>query len=192
MFLLVNKSGRYAFPLLAERQRQGEAQRARDGAGCLPRCQPFQGPDRDKAWALLAQGIDPVAHRLEEHTRKKLAAANTFEAVAREWWEDVHRHEVSTGQAERNRRRLELHVYPHLATDPIAGINAQRLLGVLRRLERRGIVATAHRTKDVCSQVFEFAIATVRADANPAKALGRRALRPRCAQRASRPRTRFK
>ena len=127
---------------------------------------------------MLAQGIDPVAHRLEEHTRKKLAAANTFEAVAREWWEDVHRHEVSTGQAERNRRRLELHVYPHLATDPIAGINAQRLLGVLRRLERRGIVATAHRTKDVCSQVFEFAIATGRADANPAKALGRRALRP--------------
>jgi len=180
LFLLVNKSGRYwHFRFWLGVNDRGKPKERVMALGVYPDVSLSKArADRDKARALLAQGIDPVAHRLEEHTRKKLAAANTFEAVAREWWEDVHRHEVSTGQAERNRRRLELHVYPHLATDPIAGINAQRLLGVLRRLERRGIVATAHRTKDVCSQVFEFAIATGRADANPAKALGRRALRP--------------
>jgi integrase len=134
--------------------------------------------ERDKARVLLAQGIDPVSHRREQEARKKVSGANTFEAVAREWWEDRHRHDSTPAHAERNLRRLELYIFPHLGTDPIAGIDSLRLLNALRSLERAGKVPTAHKVKDVCSQVFEYAIVTNRATANPAKGLGRRALRP--------------
>ena len=134
--------------------------------------------ERDKARVLLAQSIDPVAHRREQEARKKVAGANTFEAVAREWWEDRHRHDVVRAHADRNLRRLELYIFPHLGTDPIAEIDSLRLLNALRGLERAGKVPTAHKVKDVCSQVFEYAIVTSRATANPAKGLGRRALRP--------------
>ena len=132
---------------------------------------------RDNARALLAQEIDPVAHRQEEEARRKVAGANTFEAVAREWWVDLHRHKAAF--AERDLRRLEMYIFPHIGTDPIAKIDSLRLLNVLRRVERADKVPTAHKVKDVCSQVFEFAILTKRAGSNPAEGLGRRALRPK-------------
>ena len=134
--------------------------------------------ERDMARVLLAQGIDPVAHRREREAREKVAGANTFEAVAREWWEDRHRHNSSPDHSERNLRRLELYIFPHLGADPIAEIDSLRLLNVLRQVERAGKIPTAHKAKDVCSMVFEYAIVTSRATTNPANGLGRRALRP--------------
>ena len=133
--------------------------------------------DRDAARVLLAQGMDPVAHRQEQDARKKVAEANTFEAVAREWWQDVHRHQAAF--AERDLRRLEMYVFPHLGADPIAEIDSLRLLNVLRLVERAGKVPTAHKVKDVCSLVFDFALITSRAATNPTKGFGRRILQPK-------------
>ncbi len=132
---------------------------------------------RDDARARLAQGLDPVAHRQEQKARKKVAGANTFESVAREWWEDLHRHKAAF--AERDLRRLEMYIVPHIGSDPIAAIDSLRLLNVLRRIERAGKTPTAHKVKDVCSQVFKYAIRTNRADSNPATGLGLDTLRPK-------------
>ena len=132
---------------------------------------------RDDARARLAQGLDPVAHRQEQKARKKVAGANTFESVAREWWEDLHRHKAAF--AERDLRRLEMYIFPHIGSDPIAAIDSLRLLNVLRRIERAGKTPTAHKVKDVCSQVFKYAIRTNRADSNPATGLGLDTLRPK-------------
>ena len=49
---------------------------------------------RDEARKLLAQGIDPSALRQAEKVTKAENATNSFEAVAREWWECVHRRQV--------------------------------------------------------------------------------------------------
>ena len=60
--------------------------------------------------ALLARGIDPVADRREKEAASRAAQETTegsFEAVAREWVEQVHRHRVVPSHAERNLRRLE-------------------------------------------------------------------------------------
>lgn len=73
--------------------------------------------ERDKARILLAQGIDPVAHRREREARQKVAGGNTFEAVAREWWEDRHRHDAVPAHAERNLRRLEFYIFPHMGAE---------------------------------------------------------------------------
>ena len=42
---------------------------------------------RDAAKQLLHDGIDPSVHRKIERRKKAVAAANTFEAVANEWFE---------------------------------------------------------------------------------------------------------
>ena len=64
-------------------------------------------------------------------------------------------------------RRLEKDVFPWLGGRPIAEIAAQELLGVIRRVEERGALETAHRELNICGQVFRYAIATGRAERDP-------------------------
>jgi hypothetical protein len=56
---------------------------------------------------------------------------------------------------------------PWLGAKPIRTITAPDLLTALRRLEDKGTLDTAHRTKQNCGQVFRYAIATGRADRDP-------------------------
>ncbi len=112
----------------------------------------------------LSKGIDPGAHRKAEQATKVTVAANTLEAVAREWVEQVHRHQVVPAHSERNLRRLELHVFPALGREPIAHVTPARLLMVLRDVEKTGRVETAHRVRTLCGQVFRYAIVTGRVE----------------------------
>jgi integrase len=120
---------------------------------------------RDQARTLLANGADPG------DTRKAQKAAGveeteTFEVIAREWhakftpsWAASH--------ADKILRRFELYVFPWLGDRPIKSITAPELLGVLRRIEGKGTLDTAHRTKQTCGQVFRYAVATGRAERDP-------------------------
>jgi integrase len=54
-------------------------------------------------------------------------------------------------------------VVPYLGSKPIASIEAPDLLAVLKRIEAKGVVDTAHRSREVCGRVFRYAIATGRA-----------------------------
>jgi integrase len=65
-------------------------------------------------------------------------------------------------------RRLERDAFPWLAPRPIGEIKAPELLAVLRRVESRGALETAHRIKTICGQVFRYAVATGRAERDPA------------------------
>ena len=179
LFLLIKEAGKYwRLRCYYGVNAKGRRQERPYSIGVYPKVSLAQARvEADKARALLAQGIDPVAYRQEQAARRKVAEANTFEAVAREWWEDVHRHANSSDQADHNLRRLEMYVLPYLGGDKIAEIDSLRLLGVLRRIERSGKVPTAHKVKGVCSLVFEYAIVTNRATTNPAK-LGSGVLRP--------------
>jgi integrase len=64
-------------------------------------------------------------------------------------------------------RRLERDVLPWLGTWPIDEITAPGVLAVLRRVESRGALETAHRINQICSQVFRYGIATGRAHRDP-------------------------
>ncbi|MCG9033250.1 tyrosine-type recombinase/integrase [Laribacter hongkongensis] len=65
-------------------------------------------------------------------------------------------------------RRFERDVFPWLGSRPVAEIDAPALLAVLRRIESRGAIETAHRAMQSAGQVFRYAIATGRAQRNPA------------------------
>lgn len=127
---------------------------------------------REEALSLLAGGNDPAVRRKVRQVREK----DAFEAIAREWhkrfgprWAPKH--------AETILRRLEADVFSSIGGLPVAGVSAPQLLTVLRKVEARGAHETAHRLLQMCSQVFRYAIATGRAERDPAADL-RGALAP--------------
>jgi integrase len=116
---------------------------------------------RDEARTLLADGIDPGNKRKAEAQ----ADANTFEAVAREWfakqspgWAISHSSKIIS--------RLENDVFPWIGNKPIAKLEAMDVLATLRRIEARNAIETAHRVHQSCGQVFRYAVATGRAKAD--------------------------
>lgn len=121
---------------------------------------------RDEARKLLQNGVDPAQYRKETKAMQKEQAANSFEPLAREWF-TKNKHIWTEGHSKTIIRRLELNIFPWLGTRPIASITARELLAVLRRIEDRGTIETAHRLKQICGQVFRYAIATGRAERDP-------------------------
>ncbi|MGH8580654.1 MAG: tyrosine-type recombinase/integrase [Gammaproteobacteria bacterium] len=116
---------------------------------------------RYQARKLLASRINPA------DVRKAEKRGGTFKAVAVEWF---HKRESSWayGHASKVIGRLEKDIFPWLGDRPITQITAPELLAVLRRVEARGALDTAHREHQYCSQIFRYAIATGRAERDPA------------------------
>lgn len=127
---------------------------------------------RDDARKLIADGIDPSAKR---HAEKR-AAADTFEAIGREWIE-LQRQKLTTNTFERNSRLLEDFLFPYLGRPPISKVKAPELLATLKRIEARGHNETAHRVRGIAGSIFRYAIATSRAERDVAADL-RGALAP--------------
>jgi integrase len=121
---------------------------------------------RDEARKLLANGIDPGENRKIQKSARVERAANSFEAIAREWFAK-NRDSWATSHADKIIRRLENDVFPWLGGKPIAEITAPDVLSVLRRIEGRGTIDTAHRAKSNISQVMRYAIATGKAERDP-------------------------
>lgn len=121
---------------------------------------------REDARKLLANDVDPSDARKAQKAAKNERAANSFEVIAREWFEK-NRSTWAPSHGEKILRRLEKDVFPWLGSRPIAEITAADVLTVLRRIEGRGTLDTAHRAAGNCSQVFRYAIATGRAERDP-------------------------
>ena len=174
LFLLVNARGarywrykyRYAgkektlavgvYPEVSLKQARGKHQAARD---------------------KLSQGVDPGDARKTEKLTRHLAAAESFEAVAREWFCLVMPGKSKSYQ-DRTGRILEKDLYPVLGNRPIAAVTPPELLAALRRVEGRGAHDIAHRAKQTAGQVFRYAVATGRAERDPSGDLSG-ALKPR-------------
>ena len=130
---------------------------------------------REEARRQLAHDIDPGAVR-KAQKQANIQETETFEVIAREW-HNKFMHTWKESHSSRVLSRLERDVFPHLKLRPIAQIKAPELLGVLRRLESRGILHTAHIVRSICGQIFRYAVATGRAERDPSADL-RGALTP--------------
>lgn len=118
---------------------------------------------RDDARKLLAADVDPGENRKAAKAAKTERAANSFEVIAREWYAK-NSPAWASNHGERIIQRLERDVFPWIGGKPIADITAPDLLAVLRRIETRGALETAHRALGNCGQIFRYAIATGRAE----------------------------
>lgn len=131
---------------------------------------------------LISEGLDPSdarklskaqAEQQREADRRAdagLPAADSFEAMAREW-HDTRRGEWSLSYADKVLARLVADVFPYIGRRPIAAVTAPELLEVLRRIEARGVIETAHRAHETCSQVFRYAVGAGKVASDPARDL---------------------
>ena len=114
---------------------------------------------RDKARKLLAQGTDPSTAKREDQQATAAAATNTFEAVARDWLAKTAAERMASTQAKVT-TWLEKDVFPFIGTMPISTIGPRDVLAALRKMESRGALDSVQRVKQVCGQVFRYAVAT--------------------------------
>lgn len=121
---------------------------------------------RDEAKRLLAEGKNPAFERDVEKQTRAIAAQNTFEAVALEWYE-AQQATWSASHASRVKKQLDREVFPLIGQRPISSIGAPDLLAVIRRIEGREAFETARKTLQTCGQVFRYAVATSRAERDP-------------------------
>jgi len=121
---------------------------------------------REDAKKLLANDVDPVETKKAQKAAQGEQDANTFEVIAREW----HKTFSSTwvpSHAQHKLERLEKNVFPWIGKRPIKELTAPDVLAVLRRMESRNILDTAHRVRFECGAIFRYAVATGRADRDP-------------------------
>lgn len=121
---------------------------------------------RDKARELLAEGIDPSAAKRAEKLATTIAAANTFEAVAREF-HATHSSGWSPRYAARWIERMEKDLFPYIGKMTLPGITAPILLDALRKVEKRGANETAHTLRQTAGQVFRYGVQTGRCERSP-------------------------
>ncbi len=116
---------------------------------------------------MLADGRDPGLEAQKVKVERAVAAGNTFETLARGWydlqksrWTPIHASDVIGS--------LEKEVFPWIGKLPIREIDEPLVLSVLRKIERRGAIETAHRVRQRMSAVFVHAIAEGAAARDPA------------------------
>jgi len=121
---------------------------------------------RDESRKLVANNIDPSEHRKAKKSAQRSASDNSFELISREWFLK-QKPKWSESHSTRIIRRLERDIFPWLGNKPISTITAPTLLDILRKIEKRGAIETAHRALGNCGQIFRYAVATGRAEHNP-------------------------
>jgi integrase len=125
---------------------------------------------------LLREGKDPGVEKRLRRLQVVTDAGTTFEAIAREWhamnkghWVEQHAYDIL--------HSLERDVFPDLGAAPIKSITAANILSVLRKIENRHALETARRIRQRISAVFVYAIASGRAENDPAAAV-QKAMKP--------------
>lgn len=123
-----------------------------------------------KARKMIAHGTDPAMLKKHEKRLTIRNAQNTFKAVALEWhenqkgrWSDNHYNNVL--------HRLEADIFPVIGAMSICDIEAPDLLDALRRIEKRGALDLAGRSRQICGQVFRYGIQTGRCKRDPSSDL---------------------
>lgn len=163
LYLLVNAAGKYW-----RMNYRHDGKRKTLALGVYPDVSLARAREkRDEARTLLADGIDPSEARKHRKMADMAASANSFEAVAREWHAGKAKKWAKV-TADKAMTHLQAYVFPEIGHLPAASVKASQLLAMLRKVESQGIAYTATRLREMCGQIFRYAVATGRAEDNPA------------------------
>lgn len=121
---------------------------------------------REVARKLVANGVDPSLARQAQKASRKESLANSFEVVAREWF-DRKEDDWVPSHGTRILRRLERDIFPKIGKMPVSDLTAQIFLSVLRKIEERGAIETAHRALQNCGKIMRYAVSTGRVERDP-------------------------
>lgn len=129
-----------------------------------------------EAKELITANIDPSLDKQKKKALSKVSHDNTFEAVAREWYENRF-NRWTNNYAKNVIDRLEKDIFPALGAYPINEIEAPLVLLVIRKIENRGAGEVAKRQLQKCGEIFQYAMATGKIKTDPTYGLNK-ALQP--------------
>lgn len=113
---------------------------------------------------LVKNGIHPAQKKQLDRIMAGIEQANTFEVIATEWvalrdWMDVTK--------KRRLNMLTRVVFPYIGKLPAKQIAPAHVLDILKRADKENGNSVANEAKRTMSAIFEFAVATLRADTDP-------------------------
>lgn len=124
---------------------------------------------RKKAFSareLLAENIDPKAHREDQIAKKAAIIEHTLINVAKDWME-CKKEAVTEKHAAKTWSSLELHIFSDLGKLPISQITAPKVITILRTIEAKGHLDTVKRLCQRLNEIMVFAVNTGLIHANP-------------------------
>jgi len=122
---------------------------------------------RDQAKKMLSNKSDPSELKKRLKSNIEGLYGNTFEVIAKEWMQ-TKKTEWSNAHFKAVRKILEANVFGSIGKIPIDKITSPELLTMLRKIEQREAFYLSKRLLFTCGQIFRYAIATGRAEKNPA------------------------
>ncbi|WP_254913107.1 tyrosine-type recombinase/integrase [Novosphingobium sp. B 225] len=127
----------------------------------------------------VASGGDPAFEKRKQKIREEFLSAQTFEAVAREYIEQMM---VQNGRADATLIKANYfldQLVPAIGDRPIQDIEPFEVLAPLKRLEATGKHETAKKCRSFAGRVFRYAVATTRCTADPTSMLKGALVTPR-------------
>lgn len=121
---------------------------------------------REDARRLLAEGIDPTAHKQAEKTAQS-ALAHTFEELAREWYA-YNSPRWATSTAAKALQYMEADILPVIGQRPVQEVTRPELVALVRKVEKRGALNVAGKIRQWLSQIFRYGLAKGSVESNPA------------------------
>lgn len=166
LYLLVNQTGKYW-----RWDYRHVGKRKTLALGVYPETTLAQARGQHQAARkLLAEGVDPSQARKDDKRAARLAATNSFEAVAQAWMAE-RQPSVSVSTHTHTAGRMKNDVFPWLGNRPITEIDAPEILDVLKRIDGRGARYCAHKVRAEISMVFRYGIRQGVCKFDPAQSL---------------------
>jgi integrase len=155
MYLLVTPTGKYwrlDYRFLGKRKTLA--------LGTYPETSLAKARSRSaEARIMLADGLDPGDEKRKAKLAQLARVAQTFEQVAALWLEKTASSRAASTQ-EKVHGYLKRNIFPTIGSVPISSLKATDVLACLRKMEARGVGESTHRVKQICGQVFRFAVAS--------------------------------
>lgn len=114
---------------------------------------------REAARKQLAHNVDPAVAKQDAKAAQAAHLANTFERVALDWLDKTKADRMTSTQAKVS-TWLQKDVFPYIGSKAISTIGPRDVLAALRHMEDRGALDSVQRVKQICGQVFRYAVAT--------------------------------
>ncbi len=121
-----------------------------------------------EARKLLADGVDPSIERKEEKLTNQ--EQNSFKNIAFQWL-DLKSSKWSDGHTNGVKRSLELNIFPFIGNILINEISTQKMIAVLKQVEKRGSLEILKKLRQRCNGIFTYAKVMGLIDNNPVEGI---------------------
>ena len=121
---------------------------------------------RDEARESIAMGQDPRDSRRSQKAAALQAESSTFRRIYEEWLA-FRRGSLAPGTLKGIRIAMDNDVLPAIGSRQLSSIKRSEVIAIIRKIEARGAVTSAMKTRQWMTQVFRYAIAIGTIETNP-------------------------